>query len=190
MKIPVGVSNRHIHLTKESVDILFGEGYLLTKRNDLTQPGQFACNETLTIKTQKCEITGVRILGPVRNYNQVEISKTDSYKLGLNPPVRNSGDVADSEVVTLIGPKGELEVSGCIIASRHVHISKSEAAKLNLKDDDIVRVKVDTLKGGILDNVHIKVLDEAYLELHLDTDDANSHLLKQNDIVEIIDLNN
>ena len=135
-------------------------------------------------------IEEVRVVGPIRKYTQVELDKNDSDFLGLNPPVRNSGNVVDSEVVTLVGPKGELEVSGCIIASRHVHISKSEATKLNLKDDDIVRVKVDTLKGGILDNVHIKVLDEAYLELHLDTDDANSHLLKQNDIVEIIDLNN
>lgn len=186
MKIPVGISNRHVHLTKESVDILFGKDYELTKRNDLTQPGQFACEETLIVKTNKSQIEKVRVLGPIRNYNQVEISKTDAYSLGVNPPVRNSGDVENSEIVTLIGPKGEIEVEGCIIASRHIHITEEEATKLNFKEDDIVSIKVDTLKGGILNDVHIKILKEAYFELHLDTDDANAHLLKQNDYVEII----
>lgn len=186
MKIPVGVSNRHVHLTRESVDILFGKDYELTKRNDLTQPGQFACEETLIIKTNKSQIEKVRILGPIRNYNQVEISKTDAYSLGLNPPVRNSGDVKNSEVVTLIGPKGEIEIEGCIIASRHIHITEEEAKKLNFEEDKIVSVKVDTIKGGILNDVHIKIFKEAYFELHLDTDDANAHFLKQNDYVEII----
>lgn len=186
MKIPVGVSNRHVHLTKESVEILFGKDYSLTKRNDLTQPGQFACEETLTIKTDKSQINKVRVLGPVRNYDQVEISKTDAYALGLNPPVRNSGDVKDSEIVTLIGPKGEIKVEGCIIASRHIHITEEQAKELNFEEDQIVSVKVDSIKGGILNNVHIKILKEAYLELHLDTDDANAHFLKQNDYVEII----
>lgn len=186
MKIPVGVSNRHVHLTKESVEILFGKDYSLTKRNDLTQPGQFACEETLTIKTDKSQINKVRVLGPVRNYDQVEISKTDAYALGLNPPVRNSGDVKDSEIITLIGPKGEIKVEGCIIASRHIHITEEQAKELNFEEDQIVSVKVDSIKGGILNNVHIKILKEAYFELHLDTDDANAHFLKQNDYVEII----
>ena len=186
MKIPVGVSNRHVHLTKESVEILFGKDYSLTKRNDLTQPGQFACEETLTIKTDKAQINKVRVLGPVRNYDQVEISKTDAYALGLNPPVRNSGDVKDSEIITLIGPKGEIKVEGCIIASRHIHITEEQAKELNFEEDQIVSVKVDSIKGGILNNVHIKILKEAYFELHLDTDDANAHFLKQNDYVEII----
>lgn len=186
MKIPVGISNRHIHLTKESVDILFGKDYLLTKRNDLTQPGQFACEETLSIKTSKSQIDKVRVLGPVRDYNQIEISKTDAYGLGLNPPVRNSGDVKNSERVILIGPHGEIEVEGCIIASRHIHITKEQAKELNFEEDQLVSVKVNTEKGGILNNVHVKILDEAYFELHLDTDDANAHFLKQNDYVEII----
>lgn len=186
MKIPVGVSNRHIHLTRESVDILFGKDYMLTKRNDLTQPEQFACEELLTIKTDKSQINNVRILGPVRDYNQIEISKTDAYTLGLNPPVRNSGDVKNSEVVTLIGPKGYIKTEGCIIASRHIHISEEKAKELNLESNQIVSVKVDGIKGGILNNVYIKILKDAYFELHLDTDDANANLIKQNDYVEII----
>lgn len=186
MEVPVGISNRHVHLTKEAVEILFGKDYSLTKRNDLTQPGQFACEEVVTIKTNKSEIKKVRVLGPIRSYNQVEISKTDAYTLGLNPPVRNSGDVLGSEVITIVGPNGEIEVEGCIIASRHIHITKEQAKKLNLEDDQIVSVKVNSIKSSILNDVHIKILDEAYFELHLDTDDANACLLKQNDIVELI----
>lgn len=186
MKIPVGISNRHVHLTKESVDILYGEGYNLTKRNDLTQPNQFACNEVVSIKTDKGIINNVRVLAPIRNYNQIEISKTDSYKLGINPPVRNSGDLFDSLDVTLIGPKGEIKVKGCIIATRHIHISEEKAKELNLKNNDIVRIKIDNIKGGILDNVHIKIIKDAYFELHLDTDDGNAFMLNQQDEVEIL----
>ena len=110
MKISIGVSNRHVHLTKEHLNILFGEGYGLEKKNDLTQPGQFASTALVTIKTEKSEISNVRVLGPVRPYTQVEISKTDAYKLGLNPPVRNSGDLKDSAPITIVGPNGSVNV--------------------------------------------------------------------------------
>lgn len=191
IKIPVGVSNRHIHLTKESVEILFGEGYELNKKSDLTQPGQFASNEVLTIKTEKSEISNVRVLGPTRSYNQVEISKTDAYKLGINPPVRKSGDVIGSAPITIVGPKGEINLEeGCIIANRHIHISKEDSILYNLKEDEEIMIKIDTEKGGILTNVYCKITDEAFLELHLDTDDANSHLLHQGDIVTIIKKDN
>lgn len=186
MKIPVGVSNRHVHLNKEALEILFGFGYELTKRNDLTQPGQYAANELVTIKTIKDEISGVRVLGPLRSYNQVEISKTDSFKLGLKPPVRNSGDIVGSEHITIVGPKGQIEIEGCIIPNRHIHITKTEAEKLGYKNNDTVSIKIDGEKGGIINNVYIKILDEAYLELHVDTDDANAHLLKQADMVDVI----
>lgn len=187
MKIPVGISNRHVHLTKESLEILFGKGYELTRRNDLTQPHQFASNESVTIKTNKSFFDGVRVLGPTRSYNQVEISKTDAYKLGINPPIRTSSDVIDSEMITIIGPKGEVTIMGCIIPNRHIHITKEMANDLGYKNNDLVSVKINGEKGGIINNVFIKTLDEAYLELHLDTDDGNAHLLNQGDMVEIID---
>ncbi len=182
MKLKVGVSNRHIHLKQSDLDVLFGCD--LTKRNDLTQPGQFAANEVLTIKTAKSEINNVRVLGPVRDYTQIEISQTDAYKLGLNPPVRSSGHLEDSEVVTLIGPHGSITTNGCIIADRHIHVTYADKEKYNLPDK--VMVKIAGEKRGIIE-VAIKASAEAYFELHLDTDDANAFLLKNGDEVEILD---
>jgi len=187
MKVSIGVSNRHVHLTKEHLNILFGEGYELEKKNDLTQPGQYASTALLTIKTDKSEINNVRVLGPVRSYTQVEISKTDSYKLGLNPPVRNSGELVGSSPVTLIGPNGSVMLDeGCIIAARHIHILPSQMKMYGLEGKDKVNVKLNGEKGGIITNVYLKVSDEAFFELHLDTDDANAHLIKNGDVGEII----
>ena len=186
MNVSIGVSNRHVHLTRKDLYTLFGEGYELEKRNDLTQPGQFASTSLVTIKTDKSEIEGVRVLGPVRNYTQIEISKTDAYKLGLNPPVRNSGDLDGSCMITIIGPKGNIEVNGCIIAARHIHLSKEHRKVYNLEGIDKVNVKLKGEKGGIITNVYLKESEEAFFELHLDTDDANAHLIKNGDIGEII----
>lgn len=187
MKVSIGVSNRHIHLTKKHLDILFGLDYELKKKNDLTQPGQFAAIETVTIKTEKSEINNVRVLGPIRSYTQVEISKTDAYKLGLNPPVRNSGEVENSSPITIVGPKGEINLeSGCIIATRHIHLTSEHAKMYGLENKEIVNVKLNGEKGGIISNVHLKVMDESFFELHIDTDDANAHLIKNGDIGEII----
>ena len=186
MKVKVGISARHVHLTKESLSILFGDGYELHKRKNLNQPQQFASEETVTLKTPKSEITGVRILGPIRSYNQVEISKTDAIKLGVCPPIRDSGDILESAPITLIGPQGEVHLPfGCIIASRHIHLTKDEAKKYNLLGNEVM-VKVTNEKGGILEHVHLKIKGNAYFEMHLDTDDANAHLLSQGDEVEII----
>lgn len=187
MKVSVGVSNRHVHLKKQDLEILFGTDYELTKVGDLTQPGQFKAKEVVTIKTNKSEINNVRVLGPVRDYTQVEISKTDSYKLGINPPVRNSGEVENSEVVTLIGPKGSIETNGCIIATRHIHILPEQMKMYNLSGKNKVNVLIPGEKGGIISNVYLKVADKSFFELHLDTDDANAYLLKSGDIVEIIE---
>ena len=187
MKIIVGISNRHIHLTKESLNFLFGENYELTNIKNLLQKGMFACQETLTIEGPKGKIENVRIVGPCRPYNQIEISKTDSFILGINPPVRNSGDLENSSPITIIGPKGKLELSnGCIIATRHIHITYEELEKLNLKNNDIVSIKINSEKPAILSNVYLKASEDATLELHLDTDDANANLLRQSDEVEII----
>ena len=183
MKTTVGISNRHVHLKQSDLDILFGQD--LTVKNKINQPGQFAANELVTIKTDKAEISNVRVLGPVRGYTQIEISKTDAYKLGLNPPVRTSGDLENSEVVTLIGPKGSIKTNGCIIADRHLHITYQDKEKYHMLDK--IYVKVGGIKPGIIE-VNVKASDEAYFEIHLDTDDANAFLLKNGDEVEIVDL--
>lgn len=183
MKINVGISNRHVHLTEDDFKILFNQDEL-TKRNDLSQPGEFASNEIVTIATPKSKIEKVRVLGPLRNYTQVEISKTDSIKLGINPPVRNSGDLNDAETITIIGPNGKIERKSCIIATRHIHITKEEKERLGL--NDIVKIKISSEKGATLENVYVKDHPNYKYELHLDTDDANSNFLKQNDEVEII----
>lgn len=183
MKVNVGVSNRHVHLKKQDLDILFGTE--LTIKNKINQPGQFACNEVVTIKTEKSEINNVRVLGPTRNYTQIEISKTDAYKLGINPPVRSSGCLENSEVVTIIGPKGSIKTNGCIIADRHLHITNEDKIKYNVPDK--INVKISGIKSGIIE-VNVKASEEAYFEVHLDTDDANAFLLKNGDEVEILDV--
>ena len=137
-EIPVGISNRHIHLTREHVDILFGKGYELTKIKDLSQPGQFACKEQLTIVGPSMRaIEGVRVLGPERKKSQVEISRTDSFVLKVKPPVRESGDLAGSSPITIIGPKGVVTLSeGCIIANRHIHMSEEEGRAFGVRDGE------------------------------------------------------
>ena len=185
MKINVGISNRHVHLNDEDYKLLFGEKEL-TKRNDLTQPNTFASELTVTIKGPKRSIENVRVLGPNRSYTQVEISKTDSYALGVNPPVRKSGDLADASEITIISENGEITRKAAIIASRHIHVDKNIRREHNLEGIEKVSVKIGGEKSGIIDNVYLKDSEEAYFEMHLDTDDANAFLLKQNDEVEII----
>lgn len=184
MKVKVGISNRHIHLTEEAYRLLFDVN--LTKKADLNQPGEFASNETVTIKTQKGEIENVRIVGPFRKYNQVEISYSDAIKLGINPPVRRSGNLKDACDLVVSSNKGSfLLKSCCIVANRHVHMSESMARSLRLKDDDEVKIKVDSLKGGVLTSF-VKVSKDGFFELHLDRDDAASLQLKNGDEVELI----
>ena len=187
MKVSIGVSNRHVHLTEEHLKILFGEDFKLEKRNDLNQPDQFASNSIVTIKTDKNSIEKVRVLGPTRPYTQIEISKTDAYYLGLNPPIRDSGDLKGSSPITIIGPKGELNLDeGCIIPTRHIHILPEQLKMYGLEGKDMVNVRLYGEKGGIITNVHLKVSDKSYFEMHLDTDDANAHLVKNGDIGEIL----
>lgn len=184
MKVKIGVSARHVHLTEEDYKLLYDEN--ITKKCDLTQKGEFACNELVNIITDKNKIENVRILGPFRKYTQVEISKTDSYLLGINPPVRESGDLLESEVVTIEHNGKTIKRECCIIANRHIHISNEDVDKYNLHDGDVVKLKVSGEKGGVLDNVVIKTSDLYVLEAHIDLDDANAHLLKTGDIGEII----
>lgn len=187
MKVSIGVSNRHIHLKKEDLNILFGENYSLTPLKNLNQFNQFASTDKVTIKTQKSFISNVRILGPVRSYTQVEISKTDAFKLGINPPVRNSGDLKGSSPIEVIGPKGSILLNeGCILATRHMHITPNERKEYGLENVNKVSIKIDGIKGGILDSVYLSESEDAYFEVHLDTDDANGHLIKDGDVAQVI----
>ena len=187
MKVSIGVSNRHVHLKESDLFILFGDGYELTKQRDIHQPGQFASKEVVTILTDKGSIENVRVLGPIRSYTQVEISKTDAYKLGINPPVRDSGDLTGSAPISIIGPKGRIDLKeGCILATRHIHITPKQMELYGLKDRETVSVLLPGEKGGILHNVSLKVAENSYFELHIDTDDANAHLVTSSDFAEII----
>lgn len=186
MKINIGVSARHVHLCEEDYKKLFGMEEL-TKKVDLTQPGQYAYNEKVNLITEKGRIDNVRVLGPIRDYTQVEISKTDSYVLGLNPPVRESGDLEGSENIKIEYKDKIIEVKECcIIANRHIHISFEDLEKYNLKDDQMVKLKLYGEKGGVLDNVKVKATKDAYFEAHIDLDDANAHLIKNNDVGEVM----
>ncbi len=186
MKVKVGVSARHVHVTKEDLKILFGEGFELTKKANLSQPGQYACNEQVVLKGPKGVIERVRILGPERGETQVEISKTDSFKLGINPPVRNSGDLKGASEITIIGPKGELTKNAAIIATRHIHATKEDAKKYGFYDKEFVKVLVNGQKSGMLNNVYVRISDNFCFEVHLDTDDANAFLIKNGQEVDLI----
>jgi len=187
--ITANISNRHLHVSERDLQILFGEGYKLTNIRDLIQPGQFACKETVTIATLRNKMEKVRIIGPTRKQTQVEISKTDSFLFGLNPPTRESGKLADSSPITIIGPKGKVDLTeGCIIAKRHVHLLPSDAEPLGIKDLDIVQVRVGigTGRETIFGDVVCRVTPTSALECHLDTDEANACLLKNGDKIFIL----
>ena len=186
MKVNIGVSARHVHLCERDFKLLFGNDKSLTKYKDLTQTSEYACSEKVNLITEKGKIENVRILGPLRSYTQVEVSKTDSYVLGINPPVRESGDLEGSEKIKIEYCGNIVEVEGCIIANRHIHISYDELEKYNLKDGQIVKLKVFGEKGAILENVKVKASMNGYFEAHLDLDDANANLVKNGDVGEII----
>ena len=185
MKLTVCVSNRHIHLNESDYKVLFNDT-VFEKKNDLKQPGEFASTLTVTIKSDKDTISNVRVLGPIRGYSQIEICKTDAYKLGINPDIRKSGDILNCPSLEVIGPCGSVDVN-VIIPERHIHISKTMLDNYGLDANKSYNVLVGGIKGGILSNVKLKVSDNAFFEIHLDTDDANAFLLKNNDIVELIE---
>ena len=184
MKVLLGVSNKHVHLTEEDYKILFGDSPLGVVK-ELVQPGQFSSDKKVALKTEKRTIENVRLLGPLRSYTQVEISKTDSFALGLNPPVRNSGDLEGAEKITIIGPLGEVTKNCCIIANRHLHLNHKQREELGLLNIDKVKCIIDGEKRTIFDDVYIRESENFTLELHLDTDDGNGSLAKTGDYVEI-----
>jgi putative phosphotransacetylase len=174
--IPIGVSVRHIHLCQADLDVLYGPGYKLNILRDLYQTGEFAAREVVTlIGPGMVPIERVRILGPLRNHTQVEVSRTDAVVLGINPPVRQSGDIKGSASVTLVGPAGVLILKeGVICANRHIHMGTDDARRFGLKDNDIVKVRVTGDKALTFEGVQVRVKETFKLEMHLDTDDANA----------------
>ncbi|MBR2944065.1 MAG: phosphate propanoyltransferase [Clostridia bacterium] len=174
-KVLVETSARHVHLSREHIDILFGEGYELTNIKDLSQPGQFACQERVTVVGPKKSIERVSILGPARKASQVEVSFTDARTLGVTAPVRESGDVAGSAPCKLVGPCGEVELSeGVIIAKRHIHFTPAEAEEAGVSDKEIVKVKVTSDRTTIFDDVVVRVHPNFSAAMHIDTDEANA----------------
>lgn len=185
--IPVAVSARHAHVSKEHIQILFGRGYELKPRNPLSQPGQFAAEETVNIIGPRRCITGVRILGPARSSTQVELSVTDGISLGLKLHVRDSGDIAGSHGLTLAGPEGCVHIpEGVIAARRHLHLSTDDASRLKLTDKQVISVRARTKRPATLEDILVRVSGDFSMELHLDTDEANACMLKNGDMVEIV----
>ncbi|MBW1808138.1 MAG: phosphate propanoyltransferase [Deltaproteobacteria bacterium] len=185
--IPVALSARHVHLSKEHIEELFGRGYQLTPMSDLSQPRQFAARELVEVVGPRRSIPGVRVLGPARSATQVEMSVTDGYVIGVNIPVRLSGDIAGSPGVHLIGPRGAVKLtSGCICAVRHIHATVEDARKLNVVDRQKVYVRFPGPRSLIFDEVVVRVSDNFATELHLDTDEGNSAGVRSGERVEVL----
>jgi propanediol utilization protein len=186
--IPVEISNHHVHLTRDSLDVLYGKGYELTKLRDLSQPGEFAGNEQVTIVGANMRvIEKVRILGPLREYTQAELSITDGYFLGLDLPTRISGNIKGSPPIIFIGPKGVLSLSeGAIRAARHIHMTPKDAESYQVKDGDRVKVEISGEHGVIYKDVVIRVSEKSKLAFHLDTDEANAGNVKGTGLARIL----
>jgi putative phosphotransacetylase len=178
-EIPIAASNRHIHLSEVAVERLFGKGYKLQKLKDLSQPGQFAAKETVTLIGPKGKLNKVRVLGPARGDTQVEISLTDGFTIGQAPPLRDSGDIEGTPGITIQGPKGQMKIDkGLICAARHIHMHTSDAEHFKVKNGERVQVKVSGDRGLTFDNVLIRVSERYRLEMHIDIDEANAAQIK------------
>ena len=188
-EVLVEISARHVHVSEEHLEILFGKGYKLTPKKDLSQPGQFACEERVTVVGSKRELKGVSILGPCRKATQVELSLTDARSIGVSAPIRESGDTAGSGACKLVGPCGEVELTeGVIAAKRHIHMTPEDAEKYGIKDTQVVSVKIPTEgRALIFGDVVARVSPSYALAMHLDTDEANAAGIPGSCIGEILD---
>ena len=188
MEVLVETSARHVHVTQEVLETLFGKGYELTKKKDLSQPGQYACAERVDIVGPKKTLSGVSILGPVRPETQVELSLTDARSIGVAAPIRESGDIAGSGACKMVGPCGEVELSeGVIVAKRHIHMTTADAAAMGLTDKQVVSVKVPSNgRSLIFGDVVVRVSDKYALAMHIDTDESNAGAIAPNTMGEII----
>ncbi|MGU3469552.1 phosphate propanoyltransferase [Paenibacillus sp. D51F] len=185
--VPVGVSARHIHLSQEHVEALFGQGYQLTEFKPLSQPGQFAANETVAVSGPKGSFPKVRILGPARKSTQLEISRTDAFATGIKAPVRESGNISGSAGVTITGPAGEVTIEeGVIVAARHIHFHTDDAEKWGIQDQQQLKVRVGGERGLVFENVIARVSPSFALDMHIDTDEANASGAQTGDTAEII----
>ena len=187
-QVLVETSARHVHLSQKDLDTLFGEGYQLTNKKDLSQPGQFACTERVDVVGTKKTLAGVTILGPVRPDTQVELSLTDARAMGVDAPIRESGDVAGSGSCRLVGPKGEIELTqGVIAAKRHIHMTPADAGEFGLKDKDIVSVKIDSDgRALVFGDVVVRVSSKYALAMHIDTDESNAAGVKPGMMGEVL----
>ena len=188
MEVLVETSARHVHVTQEVLETLFGKGYELTKKKDLSQPGQYACAERVDIVGPKKTLSGVSILGPVRPETQVELSLTDARSIGVAAPIRESGDIAGSGACKMVGPCGEVELSeGVIVAKRHIHMTTADAAAMGLTDKQVVSVKVPSYgRALVFGDVVVRVSDKYALAMHIDTDESNAGAIAPNTMGEII----
>ena len=185
--IPVGVSNHHIHLSQQDLNDLFGNGYELTKIKDLSQPGQYACKETVTICGPRGAIEKIRILGPVRPKTQVEILTGDCFKLGVKTIPKLSGDLDGTPGITIIGPNGSVQIKeGLLIAQRHIHMHPDDAVKFGVHDGEIIKIEIPGIRGGVLDHVLVRATNESKLECHIDTEEANAMGLDASSYIKII----
>lgn len=187
-KIPVGVSARHAHVSQVHLDVLYGKGHQLATLAPLYQPGAFAAEETLTVVGRRMRsIEGVRILGPARDYTQVELARTDAIRLGLDPPIRDSGDLAGSEPISLIGPAGSVYLSeGAICATRHIHMTPQIATSFGVKEGELLKVRIPGERALTLENIRPKISSAYVLQMHLDTDDSNAAGLRGGEAVELL----
>lgn len=187
MKLPIALSNRHIHLSQADIETLFGQGHQLTEFKPLSQPGQFACDEKVDLVGPKGTIKGVRVLGPARPATQVEISLADGFALGIKAPVKESGDVAGTPGVKIVGPAGEVELAeGVIVAARHIHMSLEDAAKFGVADKQIVKVRTAGQRGLVFENVLVRANANFALEMHVDVEEGNAAGVRNGDLVELI----
>lgn len=186
-KLPIALSNRHLHLSQEDIEVLFGKGYELNKFKDLSQLEQYAATEKVDLVGPKGTIKGVRVLGPARLSTQVEISLADGFTLGIKPPIRNSGDIENSPGVKIIGPAGEVEIEkGLIAAARHIHMHTDDAKKFAVVDKQIVKIRTSGERAIIFENVLVRVDPTFVLEMHVDNDEGNAAGVRNGEMVELI----
>jgi len=186
--VPVRVSGRHCHLSKKDLEVMFGKNYQLTSVREVDQTGQFACKETIMIKTDQGEIKGLRIVGPVREKSQVEISKTDAYQLKVSPPIKTSvlEQGEDPTEVEMVGPNGPVKSKALIIARRHLHLSITEAKELDLSDQAIIKLRISGTRALIFGNVLVRVSAKYIKAVHIDTDEANAANIEKEVMAEVV----
>ena len=186
LQVPVGISNRHVHLSRTDMDALFGPGSVLRRKKAMKQPGQFAAEETVTLKGPKGVLNKVRVLGPLRPETQVEISIADGFVLGIKPPLRMSGQLEDTPGIEIIGPQGRVQtVQGVIAAMRHIHMPVETAAQFGFRNGEVVDVEVGGERGGVLRQVVIRATGDSVSELHVDVEEANAFALQNDDLVRL-----